>query len=155
MFCVLLQAGKEARANRLQSDETVTETQTPVSSFSDYYDSLWYCVCVWNIIKLSLIHTDTASLIPPLSNNSLLWLGVGCHLSGIWQGGEILGGCICMTYVGLSCKHERVFSLYGRETESSRFSSAVKTLSAKMNPLSDIGEQLRKRMRQEEKQDPS
>lgn len=41
------------------------------------------------------------------------------------------------------------------ETESSRFSDAVKTLSAKMNPLADIGEQLRKRMRQEEEQGPS
>ncbi|XP_034407863.1 protein FAM207A [Cyclopterus lumpus] len=41
------------------------------------------------------------------------------------------------------------------ETETSRFSNAVKTLSAKMNPLSDIGEQLRKRMRQEEEQGPS
>ncbi|XP_059183594.1 protein FAM207A [Centropristis striata] len=41
------------------------------------------------------------------------------------------------------------------ETESSRFSSAVKTLSAKMNPLADIGEQLRKRMKQEEEQGPS
>ncbi|XP_037618411.1 protein FAM207A [Sebastes umbrosus] len=41
------------------------------------------------------------------------------------------------------------------ETESSRFSDAVKTLSAKMNPLVDIGEQLRKRMRQEEEQGPS
>ncbi|XP_010788544.1 1-phosphatidylinositol 4,5-bisphosphate phosphodiesterase delta-4-like [Notothenia coriiceps] len=41
------------------------------------------------------------------------------------------------------------------ETESSRFDSAVKTLSAKMNPLADIGEQLRKRMRQEEEQGPS
>ncbi|XP_069031367.1 ribosome biogenesis protein SLX9 homolog [Embiotoca jacksoni] len=41
------------------------------------------------------------------------------------------------------------------ETESSRFSAAVKTLSAKMNPLADIGEQLRKRMRQEEEQGPS
>ncbi|KAM3585655.1 uncharacterized protein V6R79_023638 [Siganus canaliculatus] len=38
------------------------------------------------------------------------------------------------------------------ETESTRFSEAVKTLSAKMNPLVDIGEQLRKRMRQEEEQ---
>lgn len=41
------------------------------------------------------------------------------------------------------------------EAESSRFSDAVKTLSAKMNPLIDIGEQLRKRMRQEEEQGPS
>ncbi|XP_056287662.1 protein FAM207A [Pseudoliparis swirei] len=41
------------------------------------------------------------------------------------------------------------------ETETSRFSHAVKTLSAKMNPLADIGEQLRKRMRQEEEQGPS
>ncbi|XP_035533886.1 protein FAM207A [Morone saxatilis] len=41
------------------------------------------------------------------------------------------------------------------ETETSRFSDAVKTLSAKMNPLADIGEQLRKRMRQEEEQGPS
>ncbi|KAM9334080.1 ribosome biogenesis protein SLX9 homolog [Symphorus nematophorus] len=40
------------------------------------------------------------------------------------------------------------------ETETSRFSEAVKTLSAKMNPLADIGEQLRKRMRQEEEQGP-
>ncbi|XP_076579157.1 ribosome biogenesis protein SLX9 homolog [Chaetodon auriga] len=41
------------------------------------------------------------------------------------------------------------------ETETSRFSDAVKTLSAKMNPLADIGEQLRKRMRQEDEQGPS
>ncbi|KAE8278726.1 hypothetical protein D5F01_LYC23645 [Larimichthys crocea] len=41
------------------------------------------------------------------------------------------------------------------ETETSRFSDAVKTLSAKMNPLTDIGKQLRKRMRQEEEQGPS
>lgn len=41
------------------------------------------------------------------------------------------------------------------ETETSRFSDAVKTLSAKMNPLADIGEQLRKRMKQEEEQGPS
>ncbi|XP_044043992.1 protein FAM207A isoform X2 [Siniperca chuatsi] len=41
------------------------------------------------------------------------------------------------------------------ETETNRFSNAVKTLSAKMNPLADIGEQLRKRMRQEEEQGPS
>ncbi|XP_068612477.1 ribosome biogenesis protein SLX9 homolog [Brachionichthys hirsutus] len=40
------------------------------------------------------------------------------------------------------------------ETESLRFSDAVKTLSAKMNPLADIAEQLRKRMRQEEEQGP-
>jgi len=45
--------------------------------------------------------------------------------------------------------------LHLRETETSRFSHAVKTLSAKMNPLADIGEQLRKRMRQEEEQGPS
>lgn len=36
------------------------------------------------------------------------------------------------------------------ETETSRFGSAVKSLSAKANPLLDIGELLRKRMRQEE-----
>nr|XP_046238504.1 protein FAM207A [Scatophagus argus] len=41
------------------------------------------------------------------------------------------------------------------EAETTRFSDAVKTLSAKMNPLADIGEQLRKRMRQEEEQGPS
>eukprot|EP00064_Thunnus_orientalis_P004518 superscaffoldBa00000411_g4530 len=41
------------------------------------------------------------------------------------------------------------------ETETSRFSDAVKTLSAKMNPLADIGEQLRKRMKQEEEQGSS
>ncbi|XP_039979064.1 protein FAM207A isoform X1 [Xiphias gladius] len=41
------------------------------------------------------------------------------------------------------------------ETESSHFSNVVKTLSGKMNPLADIGEQLRKRMRQEEEQGPS
>ncbi|XP_026157162.1 ribosome biogenesis protein SLX9 homolog [Mastacembelus armatus] len=41
------------------------------------------------------------------------------------------------------------------ETECSRFNNAVKTLSAKMNPLADIGEQLRKRMRQEEEQGAS
>ncbi|XP_034534054.1 protein FAM207A [Notolabrus celidotus] len=41
------------------------------------------------------------------------------------------------------------------EAETSRFGDAVKTLSAKMNPLVDIGEQLRKRMRKEEEQGPS
>ncbi|XP_017285511.1 protein FAM207A [Kryptolebias marmoratus] len=38
------------------------------------------------------------------------------------------------------------------ETESSWFSDAVKMLSSRKNPLVDIGEQLRKRMRQEEEQ---
>ncbi|XP_013883961.1 ribosome biogenesis protein SLX9 homolog [Austrofundulus limnaeus] len=38
------------------------------------------------------------------------------------------------------------------ETESSRFSDAVKMLASRKNPLLDIGEQLRKRMRQEEEQ---
>lgn len=38
------------------------------------------------------------------------------------------------------------------ETETSHFSEAVKTLSTKTNPLAEIGEQLRKRMRQEEEQ---
>ncbi|CAI5637636.1 unnamed protein product [Oreochromis niloticus] len=38
------------------------------------------------------------------------------------------------------------------ETEISRFSKAVRTLSGKTNPLADIGELLRKRMRQEEEQ---
>ncbi|XP_015224564.1 PREDICTED: protein FAM207A isoform X2 [Cyprinodon variegatus] len=38
------------------------------------------------------------------------------------------------------------------ETEISRFSDAIRTLSSKQNPLADIGEQLRKRMRQEEEQ---
>ncbi|XP_028254349.1 ribosome biogenesis protein SLX9 homolog [Parambassis ranga] len=38
------------------------------------------------------------------------------------------------------------------ETETSQFSNAIKTLSAKTNPLADIGEQLRKRMKQEEEQ---
>ncbi|XP_041834802.1 protein FAM207A [Melanotaenia boesemani] len=38
------------------------------------------------------------------------------------------------------------------ETESSRFGEAVRTISSKENPLADIGEQLRKRMRQEEEQ---
>ena len=28
-----------------------------------------------------------------------LWLGVGCQLSGIWQGGEIVGGCICTSII--------------------------------------------------------
>ncbi|XP_034469691.1 protein FAM207A [Hippoglossus hippoglossus] len=41
------------------------------------------------------------------------------------------------------------------ETESSRFSDVIKTLCGKMNPLADIGEQLRKRMRQEEEHGPS
>ncbi|XP_070711836.1 ribosome biogenesis protein SLX9 homolog [Pempheris klunzingeri] len=41
------------------------------------------------------------------------------------------------------------------DAESQHFAAAVKTLSAKMNPLADIGEQLRKRMRQEEEQSPS
>uniref|UniRef100_A0A3B4AAW6 Uncharacterized protein n=1 Tax=Periophthalmus magnuspinnatus TaxID=409849 RepID=A0A3B4AAW6_9GOBI len=36
------------------------------------------------------------------------------------------------------------------EAETSRFSAAVKSLSTKANPLLDIGEVLRKRMRQEE-----
>ncbi|KAM9835785.1 ribosome biogenesis protein SLX9 homolog [Aulostomus maculatus] len=40
------------------------------------------------------------------------------------------------------------------ESETSRFSEAVKTLTAKMNPLADVGEHLRKRMRQEEEQGP-
>uniref|UniRef100_A0A8C9XAT5 Uncharacterized protein n=1 Tax=Sander lucioperca TaxID=283035 RepID=A0A8C9XAT5_SANLU len=43
-----------------------------------------------------------------------------------------------------------VISFLYQETESARFGSAVKTLSAKMNPLADIGEQLRKKMREEE-----
>ncbi|KAG7215688.1 hypothetical protein INR49_022043 [Caranx melampygus] len=38
------------------------------------------------------------------------------------------------------------------ETESSRFNDAVKALSGRVNPLADIGEQLRKRMKQEEEQ---
>ncbi|XP_037552320.1 protein FAM207A [Nematolebias whitei] len=38
------------------------------------------------------------------------------------------------------------------EAESSRFIDAVKMLSSRKNPLVDIGEQLRKRMRQEEEQ---
>ncbi|KAF0045673.1 hypothetical protein F2P81_002202 [Scophthalmus maximus] len=41
------------------------------------------------------------------------------------------------------------------ETESSRFNNVVKTLCGKMKPLADIGEQLRKRMKQEEEQGPS
>ncbi|CAG06648.1 unnamed protein product [Tetraodon nigroviridis] len=41
------------------------------------------------------------------------------------------------------------------ETETGRFSEAVRTLAAKTNPLADIGELLRKRMRQEEEQGPS
>uniref|UniRef100_A0A3Q3W2L6 Uncharacterized protein n=1 Tax=Mola mola TaxID=94237 RepID=A0A3Q3W2L6_MOLML len=41
------------------------------------------------------------------------------------------------------------------ETETNRFSDAVKTLATTKNPLADIGEQLRKRMRQEEEQGPS
>ncbi|XP_023282852.1 protein FAM207A [Seriola lalandi dorsalis] len=41
------------------------------------------------------------------------------------------------------------------ETESSRFSDVVKTLSGRVNPLADIGEQLRKRMKQEEEQGTS
>uniref|UniRef100_A0A673A9H6 Family with sequence similarity 207 member A n=1 Tax=Sphaeramia orbicularis TaxID=375764 RepID=A0A673A9H6_9TELE len=41
------------------------------------------------------------------------------------------------------------------ETETSRFSDAIKSLATKTNPLADIGEQLRKRMRQEEEQGPS
>ncbi|CAB1434992.1 unnamed protein product [Pleuronectes platessa] len=39
------------------------------------------------------------------------------------------------------------------ETESSRFSDVIKTLCGNMNPLADIGEQLRKRMRQEEEEE--
>ncbi|CAN9497480.1 unnamed protein product [Ophioblennius macclurei] len=41
------------------------------------------------------------------------------------------------------------------EAESSLFSDSLKTLSTKTNPLMDIGEQLRKRMRQEEERRPS
>ncbi|KAM3857246.1 ribosome biogenesis protein SLX9 homolog [Diretmus argenteus] len=41
------------------------------------------------------------------------------------------------------------------EMETSRFGEAVKSLALKTNPLADIGEQLRKRMRQEEEQNPS
>ncbi|MED6258225.1 hypothetical protein ATANTOWER_004495 [Ataeniobius toweri] len=41
------------------------------------------------------------------------------------------------------------------ETETSRFSDAVRTLSSKQNPLADIGEQLKKRMKHEEEQGPS
>lgn len=41
------------------------------------------------------------------------------------------------------------------ETETHRFSDAIKSLATKTNPLADIGEQLRKRMRQEEEQGPS
>lgn len=41
------------------------------------------------------------------------------------------------------------------ESESGRFCDSVKLLSTKTNPLLDIGEQLRKRMRQEEEQGPS
>ncbi|XP_040888105.1 protein FAM207A [Toxotes jaculatrix] len=40
------------------------------------------------------------------------------------------------------------------ETESDHFRDMVKTLSGKTNPLADISEQLRKRMRQEEEQGP-
>lgn len=96
-----LQAGEEAWANRFQSDETVTETQTPVSSFSySAFFDLWFC---HNCVEITL------------------------------------------SFMGL----------YRREAETSRFSDAVKTLSAKMNPLADIGEHLRKKMRQEEEQGPS
>ncbi|XP_075873574.1 ribosome biogenesis protein SLX9 homolog isoform X2 [Nelusetta ayraudi] len=41
------------------------------------------------------------------------------------------------------------------ETETARFSEAIKTLSAKTNPLADIGEHLRKRMKREEEQGQS
>ncbi|XP_024120982.1 protein FAM207A [Oryzias melastigma] len=41
------------------------------------------------------------------------------------------------------------------ETESLSFSRAVKAMATMKNPLADIGEQLRKRMRQEEEQAPS
>lgn len=41
------------------------------------------------------------------------------------------------------------------ETETTRFSDAIKSLATRSNPLADIGEQLRKRMRQEEEQGPS
>uniref|UniRef100_A0A3P9M9R6 Family with sequence similarity 207 member A n=1 Tax=Oryzias latipes TaxID=8090 RepID=A0A3P9M9R6_ORYLA len=41
------------------------------------------------------------------------------------------------------------------ETESLGFSKAVKAMATMKNPLADIGEQLRKRMRQEEEQAPS
>lgn len=40
------------------------------------------------------------------------------------------------------------------ESETSRFSEAVKDLASMSNPLAAIGEQLRKRMRQEEEQGP-
>ncbi|KAM4601640.1 ribosome biogenesis protein SLX9 homolog [Polymixia lowei] len=41
------------------------------------------------------------------------------------------------------------------ETETIRFSEAVRSLASKTNPLADIGEQLKKRMKQEEEQGPS
>lgn len=41
------------------------------------------------------------------------------------------------------------------EEESRIFSESLKTLCTKTNPLLDIGEQLKKRMRQEEEQQPS
>lgn len=107
----LLQAGEETWANRLQSDETVTETQTPVSSFS-------CCPFLWHWVLSSCTFMSKTML--TLSEHLCVWPCFFC-----------------------------------RETESSRFSDAVKTLSAKMNPLADIGEQLRKRMRQEEEQGPS
>lgn len=43
-----------------------------------------------------------------------------------------------------------------RESETSRFSEAVKNLAhSKTNPLAAIGEHLRKRLKQEEEQGPS
>ncbi|XP_042070078.1 protein FAM207A isoform X2 [Haplochromis burtoni] len=49
----------------------------------------------------------------------------------------------------VACRKSRKIKV---ETETSRFSKAVRTLSGKTNPLADIGELLRKKMRQEEEQ---
>ena len=49
-----------------------------------------------------------------------------------------------------------VFCFDLRESETSRFSEAVKNLAhSKTNPLAAIGEHLRKRLKQEEEQGPS
>lgn len=48
------------------------------------------------------------------------------------------------------CTLLSTFSSSFRETETNQFSEAVKKLSGKMNPLADIGELLRKRMKKEE-----
>lgn len=60
----LLQAGEETWANRLQSDETVTETQTPVSSFS-------CCPFLWHWVLSSCTFMSKTML--TLSEHLCVW----------------------------------------------------------------------------------